>query len=213
MIPTGNVTGQSYEIQTSVLHMDIYQLGILLAFALGAFLLGSVPAAFLIARAWGINILEVGTRNPGAANVFRSVNPFAGVLVLLADAGKGCLVVLIANTLDETRAIAPIAGAAVIAGHWFPVFLKFQGGAGLATAIGAGIGLSPLPGIIAAAIGLSVLVLIRNTGYAAGAGYTAFIFVSILMGYSWLVTLWSTLFGLAVLLNHFTIEVFRNRGG
>ena len=100
-----------------VLQMGIYRLRILVASAVVGFLLESVPVAYVTARAWGVNILEVGTRNPGAANVFRSVNPLAGILVLVADTGKGFLAVVIPDILDETLAIGPAAGVAAVVGH------------------------------------------------------------------------------------------------
>jgi hypothetical protein len=75
------------------IRVGIAQLGSIANSIVIGYVLGCVPAAYVTARAWGVNILEVGTRNPGAANVFRSVNPIAGILVVVADTGKGFLTV------------------------------------------------------------------------------------------------------------------------
>ena len=75
------------------------------ALLVGGYLLGSVPAAYLIARAAGANVYEVGTRNPGAANTFREVGRVAGAAVFAADALKGALPVLVGRLLD-----APVSG-------------------------------------------------------------------------------------------------------
>ena len=113
------------------------------------YLLGSVPVAYFIARARGVNLLMVGTRNPGAANVFRTVSRPLGGVVLLLDMLKGFLALGVANILGVAPEVAATAGAAAVVGHWHPLFLRFRGGAGAATAVGAGIGLALIPGLIA----------------------------------------------------------------
>ena len=124
-----------------------------------------------MARSRGTNILELGTGNPGAANVFRTVSRPLGVVVLVADVLKGIAAVAAANVLGMPAPIVAIAGAACVVGHWYPIFFRFRGGTGVATAGGVVIGLSPMAGILAAAVTLVALVLMRNTGRAGGAGY------------------------------------------
>ncbi len=80
------------------------------------------------------------------------------------------LAVAIANILGVIPEAVAVAGAAAVVGHWHPVFLRFKGGAGLATAVGAGIGLAPLPGLIALFLGLLARLIIRNTVYTAAVG-------------------------------------------
>ncbi|MSQ33189.1 MAG: hypothetical protein EXR60_02030 [Dehalococcoidia bacterium] len=112
----------------------------LLASLLLGYALGSVPVVYLLARAWGVDICSVGTGNPGAANVYRAVGRVPGVLVFLADAMKGAGAVLLARALGVAPELVVLAGAAAVVGHWYPLALRFRGGAGLATALGRGPG-------------------------------------------------------------------------
>lgn len=124
-------------------------INIVLAFILTIFLsylMGSIPTAFLIGRAVkGIDIRQVGSKNMGAMNAIYAIGFWPGLLVLAIDIGKGVLALymgyLIAMYIFPVPAdiVVPVemaAGIAVIAGHNFPVFLKFKGGKGGATAIG-----------------------------------------------------------------------------
>ncbi len=104
---------------------------------IGAYLLGSTPPAYIVARLKkGIDIREVGSHNLGAMNVFYNVGFWAGVLVLALDIGKGALAVALARVLRVPNLGELLAGAAVVLGHAFPIFLKFHGGKGGATTIG-----------------------------------------------------------------------------
>jgi len=102
-----------------------------------AYVIGSLPFAYLIGR-WrkGVDIRQVGSRNMGAMNVTYSVGPFFGLLVLILDFAKGVLAVFLARWLADSQIVEMLAGAAAIAGHILPVFLKFKGGKGGATCIG-----------------------------------------------------------------------------
>ena len=141
----------------------------------GGYLIGSVPAAYLIARAAGADVFEVGTRNPGAANTFREVGRLAGVVVFLADAIKGGAPVAAAWAVNAPLGVMVAAGAASVLGHWLPVFLRFRGGAGLATAIGAGIALVPVLAAIGLAVGALSVVVMRRTVEGAAVGYAALV--------------------------------------
>ena len=159
--------------------MDIHPLASTATAVLVGYLLGSLPVAYLVARTRGADILDLGTRNPGTANVFRAVSRPLGVAVLLGDVLKGVAALAAADVLGVPAAIIAIAGAACVVGHWYPVFLKFKGGIGMAAAGGAVIWLSPMAGMVGAAVTLVALMLLRNTGRAGGAGYIAFLVVSI----------------------------------
>jgi glycerol-3-phosphate acyltransferase PlsY len=112
---------------------------------IGAYLIGSFPAPYIMGRLRkGIDIREVGTRNMGAANVFYQVGAVEGVIVLLLDVGKGAAAVYLARSLGAPLYIELVAAAVVVAGHVFPVFLKFRGGKGGAALIGALAFLLPL---------------------------------------------------------------------
>ena len=112
---------------------------ILLLAAAIAYLLGSIPFGYLIARlSGGGDIRKAGSRNIGAANVTRVVGKGAGLLTLLLDAGKGFLAVWLAEGLTHGHpAWLIVACLAAILGHLYPLWLGFRGGRGVATAAGA----------------------------------------------------------------------------
>ncbi len=167
--------------------------------------------AYVVARLKGVDIFEVGTRNPGAANVFRVVSRSLGALVLVLDALKGLLAVVMANIFGVIPEAMSVAGAAAVVGHWHPVFLRFKGGAGLATAVGAGIGLAPFSGLIALLLALLTLLIIRNTGYAAAVGYVGFVSLSPFLDTAWTATLGAALLAAMVALRSMAIYVLQHR--
>ena len=102
-----------------------------------SYLLGSIPFAYLIARAGrGVDLLHVGSGNPGATNVLRVAGPGAAVVVLALDVGKGYLPILVGKTLDVSPWVLGGMGLSAVLGHAFSVFLRFRGGKGVATAAG-----------------------------------------------------------------------------
>jgi len=110
-----------------------------------AYAIGSIPFALLIARWWGAGDLRrAGSGNLGAANVFRVSGVTAGALVALLDITKGALSVTLARHLSDQPAAPAAAGLAAIVGHVYPVWLRFHGGKGVATASGVFAILSPL---------------------------------------------------------------------
>ena len=109
-----------------------------------AYLIGSFPSAYLIARfRKGIDIGRVGSQNVGAMNVFYKVGFVEGILVLAIDIGKGAAAVALARWLGVPMIAELFARAAAVIGHSFPVWLKFRGGRGGATIIGILIFLMP----------------------------------------------------------------------
>jgi glycerol-3-phosphate acyltransferase PlsY len=113
---------------------------------LAAYLIGSVSFAIVASRLLGLpDPRSYGSGNPGATNVLRTGRKAAAALTLVGDAAKGTVAVLIASHFVEPeRAAVTIAAAALAAvlGHMFPVFFRFQGGKGVATALGVLIGLN-----------------------------------------------------------------------
>jgi len=110
-----------------------------------AYLLGSIPFGYLLVR-WktGADVRGSGSGNIGATNVLRTTGRAAGIATLLLDIAKGYLAVWIAGRLTEDDAIwTSVAALAVMAGHAFPVFLRFQGGKAVASFIGAFLRLTP----------------------------------------------------------------------
>ncbi len=113
-----------------------------------AYLIGSFPTAYLLARAQGKNIFELGSGSMGAMNTARNLSPATGISVLLIDLGKGLLAVGLARWLTGAELLPMLAAIlGVIAGHAWSIFVSFRGGKALATTLGAGLILFPVVGI------------------------------------------------------------------
>lgn len=123
----------------------------LLAIPFAAYLLGSIPFGLLLAKLFdGGDVRKAGSGNIGATNVTRVAGPLAGILTLILDAAKGTAAVWLAARFAYYSATWMIIAAfAVLLGHCFPVWLKFKGGKGVATALGVFLALSPLAAISA----------------------------------------------------------------
>ena len=139
-----------------------------LAFVLAlAYLLGSVPFSFLVARFFGVpDVREVGSGNVGATNVMRSAGKAAGILAFALDASKGAIAALAAQRLASGPVLPPLAAAAAVLGHMFPMWLGFRGGKGVATGAGAFLPLAPLA--TAAAISAFVLTALATRYVSLG---------------------------------------------
>ena len=114
------------------------------AVVLAAYLIGSIPFALILARRWGADLRQVGSGNLGAANVMRASGVAAGVLVAALDIAKGAASVWLADRVGGDAALPAAAGLAAIVGHVYPVWLRFRGGKGVATACGVFSMLTPL---------------------------------------------------------------------
>jgi len=124
-----------------------------------AYLLGSFPSGFLISKFSGKDILKIGWKKTSGSNVFRNVGKWQGALTGILDIGKGFLAVWLAQYLSIQ--VQALCGVAAVAGHNWSCFLKFAGGRGIGTFIGAFLALSP--GILGySLIPLLVLALIWN---------------------------------------------------
>lgn len=141
---------------------------ILLAAALGGYLLGSVPFGVVIARAFGLGDLrKIGSGNIGATNVLRTGNKPAALLTLVLDAAKGGIAVLIALGLGAGADAAQLAGAAAFLGHLFPVWLGFRGGKGVATFLGTLLALAFPVGLAACATWAATAAVTRLSSLSA----------------------------------------------
>ncbi|MCB1887255.1 MAG: glycerol-3-phosphate 1-O-acyltransferase PlsY [Rhodocyclaceae bacterium] len=146
-----------------------------LLFALAAYLMGSVPFAMISSRLFGLaDPRSYGSGNPGATNVLRSGNKSAAVITLLGDAFKGWLAVWLAARFGPTAGVMPgieaICGLAAFIGHLYPVFLRFKGGKGVATALGVLIGFS---GWVALACALAWIAVAAASRYSSAAALSA----------------------------------------
>src|SRR5436189_6459989 len=108
----------------------------MIAIVVAAYLIGSIPFALLLARRWGADLRRIGSGNLGAANVMRASGVTAGILVALLDMTKGAASVWLAERFTTSTVAPAAAGVAAIVGHIYPVWLRFRGGKGVATACG-----------------------------------------------------------------------------
>ena len=128
-----------------------------------SYFLGSIPTAYIAGRiAAGRDIRKMGDLNAGAANAYRELSPWTGVLVGTIDALKGSVVILIAMAASMSQMVVLIAGLAAVIGHNWPVFLGFRGGRGVATTLGILLVLVTIPMLILALPALLILIYRRN---------------------------------------------------
>lgn len=140
-------------------------LAIALALA-GSYVIGSIDFAVVIARMHGVDIHEVGSGNPGASNVLRTIGRFPAALVLLGDTMKGvigaALGMVASGVADPQVEWAFLAGLLAVVGHCYPVFHRFKGGKGVATGLGVMLFTVPLVGAITF-VGWAILVALTKT--------------------------------------------------
>ncbi|MGH8671503.1 MAG: glycerol-3-phosphate 1-O-acyltransferase PlsY [Burkholderiales bacterium] len=138
--------------------------------ALFAYLVGSIAFAVVVSRAMGLaDPRNYGSGNPGATNVLRSGEKAAAALTLLGDAGKGWLAVFVAQLpgLNLSESAVALSVLCVFAGHVYPVFFRFRGGKGVATALGVLLALNPLLGLATLATWLLAAGLWKISSLAA----------------------------------------------
>jgi len=132
-----------------------------------SYLLGSIPTSDIAARLRGVNLRAVGSGNPGFTNVLRTLGPRAATPVLIVDVAKGvAAVLLVAGTLGAGSplghtGISLAAGLAAVAGHIWPVFARFRGGKGVATACGVFAAMAPLATLAAVLLWLAIVLSTR----------------------------------------------------
>jgi glycerol-3-phosphate acyltransferase PlsY len=123
-----------------------------------AYVLGSIPVALLaVRRVAHVDVRRVGSGNVGATNALRATTPAVGLLVALADAGKGAIAVWLARRAHASDAAVALAAVASVLGHVAPVWLRFRGGKGVATASGAFALLAPVAALAALVVFVAVV--------------------------------------------------------
>ena len=148
---------------------------------LGGYLIGSLSFAVIVSRVMGLNDPRTfGSKNPGATNVLRSGNKGAAVITLLLDAAKGWLPVVLVKWYGARYGLGEgtmaLVGLAAFVGHLYPVFFKFAGGKGVATACGVLLGVNPVLGLAAGATWLIMAYFFR---YSSLASLTAAVFAPV----------------------------------
>lgn len=175
--------------------------------------IGSLPTAYLFTRyILGQDIRQIGDFNSGAANVFRNVGAKAGVAVGAIDMIKGALVILLAMVLVDDTGMEMMAGAAALAGHNFPVHLRFRGGRGAATAVGILIASVPIIGLPIGAFCLVLLYFTHKAIYPLGVFLVAIPVLTWPVGYSIAMAIYVVAIPIAVGLSHFFTTRILNPG-
>jgi len=166
-----------------------------------AYLLGSIPFAYLAGRTRGVDIRTVGSKNVGATNVFRELGKGIGITVMALDIAKGLVAVIIAESLTSSP-WPLVAAAAAILGHVYPVWLGFKGGKGVAVAGGAIVGLAPIPALIIIVIWLVVVGISRYVSLGSIVAAAAFPFLVIAFGAPWPTIVFAFLAAIMVIARH-----------
>ena len=160
-----------------------------LLFIASAYLIGSLSFAVIVSRAMGLpDPRSFGSGNPGATNVLRTGRKTAAALTLLGDALKGWVVVVLAAALAPRFGVAEgivlLCALAVFIGHLFPVFFRFQGGKGVATALGVLVGLNPWLGLACLVTWLVMAAVFRISSLSAlAAAVLSPVYATLLMGW------------------------------
>lgn len=137
-------------------------IAVIVVFALCAYVLGSIPTGLWLGL-WlrGVDIRQHGSKNIGATNTMRVLGKPLGAAALAFDMAKGLIPVCVAAWISSEPYIPLVAGVAAICGHTFSVFLRFNGGKGVATSTGVFLGLAPLPTLLGAAVFAIVVAVTR----------------------------------------------------
>lgn len=184
--------------------------------ALAAYLIGSVPSGYLVARARGVDIRAHGSGNIGATNVLRVLGKPAGIFVLAADALKGALAVLVSPALfgasgilpgwvspEEVRLYLPlVAGIGAILGHTYTFWLGFRGGKGVATSAGVLGALVPVAFVITLATWILVIAISRFVSLGSVVAAAILPLATALTGNHWPRVALTAVIGLLVIWRH-----------
>jgi glycerol-3-phosphate acyltransferase PlsY len=147
-----------------------------------AYVAGSIPFGPVIARAKGVNLRAVGSGNIGATNVARALGKGWAILVLLLDAAKGFVPVMLGEHLGLPPNQVACAGLAAIVGHMFTVFLRGRGGKGVATSLGVAFALSPLAALCGFGLYILAYLLLRLSSVGSLLGIWSFPLFGTLLG-------------------------------
>ncbi|MCX5886878.1 MAG: glycerol-3-phosphate 1-O-acyltransferase PlsY [Proteobacteria bacterium] len=168
-----------------------------------AYLVGSIPFGLILSKVFAsTDIRKAGSGNIGATNVSRVLGKKLGALTLIFDILKGALFVIVAEEIIHSEMWACLAGLAAFLGHLFPIYLRFQGGKGVATFIGVFLTLSPLA--LLADLGIFLLVLYQTRYVSLGSIIAAALLPVILLvfSYSYVYVILAVIMGGFIILRH-----------
>lgn len=173
-----------------------------LLLTISSYLLGSVPSGFIIGALSGVDVRNAGSGNIGATNVARLLGKRLGLLTLVADVAKGFVPVLLTEKLGMSDVGIALVAMAAFLGHLYPLFLRFQGGKGVATAFGALLGVAPPATLVLLVVfGIAVL-FCRIVSLGSIAAALAAPFALWALDYSAVLVLMSAFLGGMIVLRH-----------
>ena len=166
------------------------------------YLVGSIPFAFLLSRKRGIDLRQVGSGNVGATNVLRTSGVAPAVLAMLLDGLKGAVAVLVAQRLAVGPATPVAAGLASVIGHIYPLFLRFRGGKGVATAAGMFGVLAPVALGAGAIVFVAAVWITRYISVGSMSGAVALAIAAVIADAPFVVSMGAALAALIILHRH-----------
>ncbi len=167
-----------------------------------AYLLGSVPAGYIMGWIKGVDIINQGSGNAGATNVLRVMGKKEAALTLLFDGVKGFLVIYLAELLEFSPVFVILSGVLVILGHNWPVFFGFKGGRGIATSLGILVGLSWQVILVMLIPGLIVIAISRYVSLGSITGALMLPFVMYFFDLPYLYIIFGIIMSLMSLIRH-----------
>jgi len=162
-----------------------------------SYLLGSFPSAYIAGRIKGLDLRYTGSKNVGGMNTFSMVGKFAGVLVVIADFGKGALAAFVADRLSSHPLIPMLAVVFAMIGHNWMAYIGFKGGKGISTFLGGLLYLAPLSFLFLYFIIVPIaLILLKDTYLSQTVAFFSFSFFL----WAWYGTYWLAVFGILITL-------------
>lgn len=187
-----------------MISVEVYDVKYIILLMAGAYLLGNIsPAYLLVKKQKNVDIRDVGSGNAGTTNALRFMGKKAALFVFLVDFFKGILASYIGYRLGGLD-MGYLCGISVIIGHVFPVLLKFKGGKGVATSIGAMIVLEPIMVLISVAVGVLFIAKFRYVSLGAIVGIMMFPAQMVFHGETGISMVISVLLWLFILYTHRT---------
>ena len=151
-----------------------------------AYLLGSIPASYAVAFIWtgGRDIHHIGDGNPGVMNIWDNIGLTPALIAAAGDIGKGTAAVGLAYWVSDSHMLAIFAGLASVIGHDYSVFLRFKGGNGTATTVGAWVALIPLATLAAVLLTTVLFLVTRRKRFSGFVGLSSAPFLALPFGYA-----------------------------
>ena len=167
-----------------------------------AYFVGSIPFAYLLSRQQGVDLRRAGSGNIGASNVLRTTGVRAAMLAMALDGVKGTIAVLIAQLLSAGPITAVAAACASVVGHVYPIWLRFRGGKGVATAAGAFAVLAPEAMGVASCVFLLAVIVTRFISVGSIAGALTLVIVAAISDAPGAVAIGATVSTLIIIYRH-----------